>query len=100
MSASKSRGGGKGGGSKNKGARGGARGGKGGVKGERGQHRDAKFSEERFVEDMRAAVSPPEEGGAGTEGEGAHRFPCPLAMWDLNHCDPKKCSGRKLARLG
>lgn len=38
-----------------------------------------------------------QEGGtAGAKAD----FPVKLAMWDFDHCDPKRCSGKKLERLG
>ncbi|CCE78441.1 Piso0_001064 [Millerozyma farinosa CBS 7064] len=40
------------------------------------------------------------EGGVQHKGEKANSFPVKLAMWDFDHCDPKKCSGKKLERLG
>ncbi|KAH3903320.1 related to Ribosome biogenesis protein TSR3 [Saccharomycodes ludwigii] len=35
-----------------------------------------------------------------TGGSSISKFPVKLAMWDFDHCDPKRCSGKKLERLG
>ena len=51
---------------------------------------------------MFSAAEKEGKGSSDDEEDASQRvkFPCQIAMWDLEHCDPKKCSGRKLARLG
>uniref|UniRef100_A0A672KI78 Uncharacterized protein n=1 Tax=Sinocyclocheilus grahami TaxID=75366 RepID=A0A672KI78_SINGR len=75
-------------------------------KGKDRRHRMKGKSLETFTEEMHeemhvmfcACVSASED--ADSEAAGGVKLPCQLAMWDLGHCDPKRCTGRKLVRKG
>ncbi|KAM9489499.1 18S rRNA aminocarboxypropyltransferase [Clarias gariepinus] len=64
------------------------------------RHKMKGKSLETFTEEMQEVL----EASRSAESEEAAaecvKLPCPLAMWELGHCDPKRCTGRKLARKG
>ncbi|XP_056390927.1 18S rRNA aminocarboxypropyltransferase [Hyla sarda] len=72
----------------------------------RPKHKESRFkrpskSLESFTCEVHEALDASIQGdGAGEDEEAKVKFPCALAMWDLGHCDPKRCTGRKLVRKG
>ncbi|XP_068102876.1 18S rRNA aminocarboxypropyltransferase [Hyperolius riggenbachi] len=56
---------------------------------------------ESFTSEVHEALDACLQGDGAADGEETTvKFPCPLAMWELGHCDPKRCTGRKLGRKG
>lgn len=42
----------------------------------------------------------PEENDSTPSSGETSPIPCFVGMWDLRQCDPNKCTGRRLARMG
>ncbi|THH33391.1 hypothetical protein EUX98_g715 [Antrodiella citrinella] len=68
------------------------------------KHVDRREVEDSFRPDSAIDTVDADEGGDEEEedvgGASSVVIDVPVAMWDFDHCDPKRCSGKRLARLG
>lgn len=68
-------------------------------KGGSSQPRTAKFWEDEKDQQSLPSVTTPPPGESSERGA-PKRLAVHLAMWDFGQCDSKRCTGRKLSRLG
>jgi hypothetical protein len=62
------------------------------------RHKKDNFS--RGGKKFNPRPKPVPRGNEDTEGAVSSRPPYKAACWDMGHCDPKRCSGKRLMKLG
>ncbi|KAK2771658.1 ribosome biogenesis protein tsr3 [Emmonsiellopsis sp. PD_33] len=71
--------------------------------GRRGKKNNTSFSEpprQRFSANNESSLNDDGDENGSTSNIGPKRFPFKAACWDLGHCDPKRCSGKRLMYHG
>lgn len=72
---------------------------KGSVHSKRTNHHVSRNYAERFNDlTVKSSEESDESSNSGSSDDEGVEPSFTISMWDLNHCDPKKCSGRKLMR--